>query len=83
MTTKHISLNSPHSYDSNDGIYMQIRALYEEIRKLPDLCLPVLENTWISCFTSYYISLKRYSQRESSAVGIVGNGSVVAEKRWN
>jgi len=54
-----ISLNSPHSYDSNDGIYMQIRALYEEIRKLPGLCLHVLENIWISSYASYYISLER------------------------
>ena len=63
-----ISLDSPHSYDSNDGIYMQIRALYEEIRKLPDLCLHVWENTWMPFYALYYISLERYCLDESSAV---------------
>ena len=76
-------LNSPDSYDSNNGIYMPIHALYEENRNLLCFCLHVWEETWPLGYTSYYISLESYWRDESSAVEIVGIGSVVVEERSN
>ena len=38
-------LNSPYSYNSNGGTYMQICALYKGIWNLPCFCLPILEGT--------------------------------------
>ena len=76
-------LNIPDSYDSNNGIYMPIHALYKENRNLPCFCLHVWEETWLLGYTSYYISLESYWRDESSAVKIVRIVSVVVEKRSN
>ena len=74
MTTpngnKPISLNSPHSYDSNDGIYMQIRALYKEIRKLPDLLFTHFgEHLDLELYLVLYLVRKVFTRR--------------IQRRWN
>ncbi len=74
-----ISENPINSYNSDSVILVFISALGNEKRKLPF--------SLFTCFTlespgriwAYYMSLERHFQREYSAVGIVGNGSVGTE----
>src|SRR5260221_9722257 len=75
-----ISLNQDYSGDSNGGIYVSIPALGGENRNLPCFCLPTLPRKSPWGTGSYYTPFERYSRGDCSAVGIVGNGSVVVEK---
>ena len=75
-----ISLNQDYSGDSNGGICVTIPALGVENRGLLCFCLPTLPRKSPRGTGSYYTPLERYSRGDCSAVGIVGNGSVVVEK---
>ena len=75
-----IFLNQDYSGDYNGGICVIIPALGDENRDLPCFCLPTLPRKSPWGLGSYYTPLERYSWGDCSAVGIVGNGSVVVEK---
>ena len=77
-----ILLNQDYSGDSNGGICVTIPALGDENRDFPCFCLPTLPRKSPRGTGSYYTPLERYSRGDCSAVGIVGNGSVVVEKFW-
>ena len=76
-------LESPSPYDSNGITYMCMRVRYEEIRNLPCFLFTPRRGLRPSIYGAYYRSLESCSRGEFSAVGIVGNGSVVVEKKQN
>ena len=71
-----VSENSFNSYDSNGVIRIFISALGDEKRELPISLFTRSFSTSPGRIRTYNMSLERYSQRESNAVRIVGNGSV-------
>src|SRR5258708_2673483 len=74
-----VSENSFNSYDSNGVIRIFISALGDEKRELPISLFTRSFSTSPERIRTYNTSLERYSQRESNAVRIVGNGSVGAK----
>ncbi len=70
-----VSENSFYSYDSNGVFRIFMSALGDEKR---ELLIPLFTCSFSASpgrIRTYNISLERYSQRKSNAVGIVGNGS--------
>jgi len=74
-----ISENPFNSYDS-DGVFLVfISSLGNEKRKLPISLFTCSFSVFPGRIRTYNMSLERYFQRESNAIGIVGNGSVGAK----
>ena len=71
-----VSENSFYSYDPNGVIRIFISALGDEKRELPTSLFTCSFSASPGRIRTYNMSLERYSQRKSNAVGIVGNGSV-------
>ena len=73
------SENPFNSYDS-DGVFLVfISSLGNEKRKLPISLFTCSFSVFPGRIRTYNMSLERCFQRESNAIGIVGNGSVGAK----
>ena len=73
-------LNRASFYSSNGATYVWGRALYEEIRGLPDSCLHSRRGRNTSRPRTCYRSLESCLRGEYNAGRIVGNGPAVEEK---
>ncbi len=74
-----ISENPINSYDSDGVILIFISALGNEKQKMPFSLFTCSFSGSPGRIRTYDMSLERHFQRESSTVGIVGNGSVGME----
>ena len=74
-----ISENSIYSYDSNGVFLILISALGNEKGELPISLFTCSFSASPGRIWTYDMSLERYFQRESNAIGIVVNGSVGAK----
>src|SRR5260370_39741951 len=66
-------------YDQNDGTFILVPILEDEIRKLPVLCLCIFDFLNSSSYGAIYISLESHFHVEYNASYIVKIGSVVME----